>query len=146
MPQINLPERGQPVDLSLLRTIINAINEIYKEISPSISKFVKISIPGKADQDLRLSDAKMLAAYKEVLNTKSVNAGNEETVTIQVSGFREPPIVTATPKNVGGTAAGSSVSVTLKTVTATSIEIVVKFNAAGTATVGLNIIAIGIPN
>lgn len=146
MPQINLPERGQPVDLSLLRTIINAINDIYKEISPSVSKFVKIAIPNKPDVDLRLSDAKMLAAYKEVANSKSVNAGNEETVTIQISGFREPPIVTATARNVAGTAAGSNVSVTLKSVTATSIEIVVKFNAAGSATVGLNVIAIGIPN
>lgn len=146
MPQINLPERGQPVDLSLLRTIINAINDIYKEISPSVSKFVKIAIPGKPDQDLRLSDAKMLAAYKEVANTKTVNAGNEETATIQISGFREPPIVTATAKNVGSTSAGSNVSVTLKSVTATSIEIIVKFNAAGTATVGVNVIAIGIPN
>lgn len=146
MPQINLPERGQPVDLSLLRTIINAINDIYREISPSVSKFVKIAVPGKADQDLRLSDAKMLAAYKDVVNSKSTNAGNEETVTIQISGFREPPIVTATPRNVGATAAGSNVSVTLKSVTATSIEIVVKFNAAGSATVGINVIAIGIPN
>lgn len=146
MPQINLPERGQPVDLSLLRTIITAINEIYTQISPSISKFVKIAVAGKPDQDLRLSDAKMLAAYKEVANSKTVNPGNEETVTIQVSGFREPPIVTATARNVGGTASGSNVSVTLKTVTATSIEVVVKFNAAGSATVGINVIAIGIPN
>jgi hypothetical protein len=146
MPQINLPERGQPVDLSLLRTIINAINEIYREVSPSISKFVKIAVPGQADKDLRLSDAKMLAAYKEVANSKTINAGNEETVTIQISGFREPPIVTATPKNVGGTSAGSNVSVTLKTVTATAIEVTVKFNAPGTATVGINVIAIGIPN
>lgn len=146
MPQINLPERGQPVDLSLLRTIITAINEIYTQISPSISKFVKIAVAGKPDQDLRLSDAKMLAAYKEVANSKTVNSGNEETVTIQVSGFREPPIVTATARNVGGTASGSNVSVTLKTVTTTSIEVVVKFNAAGSATVGINVIAIGIPN
>lgn len=145
MPQINLPERGQPVDLSLLRTIINAINEIYRQISPSVSKFVKISVVGKADQELRLSDAKMLAAYKEVANTKTINPGNEETVTIDLSGFSEPPIVTATPRNIGGTAAGSSVSVTLKSVTTTAIEVIVKFNAAGNATVGINVIAIGIP-
>jgi hypothetical protein len=145
MPQINLPERGQPVDLSLLRTIINAINEIYRQISPSVSKFVKISVVGKPDQELRLSDAKMLAAYKEIANTKTINPGNEETVTIDLSGFSEPPIVTATPRNIGGTAAGSSVSVTLKSVTTTAIEVIVKFNAAGNATVGINVIAIGIP-
>jgi hypothetical protein len=145
MPQINLPERGQPVDLSLLRTIINAINEIYRQISPSVSKFVKISVVGKPDQELRLSDAKMLAAYKEIANTKTINPGNEETVTIDLSGFSEPPIVTATPRNIGGTAAGSSVSVTLKSVTTTAIEVIVKFNVAGNATVGINVIAIGIP-
>ncbi len=146
MPQINLPERGQPVDLSLLRTIINAINEIYREVSPSVSKFIRISVPGKKDEDLRLSDAKMLATYKEVTNSSSVNAGNEEKFTIQISGFREPPIVTATPRNVGATAAGGNVSVILNSITATSIEGIVRFNAAGTATVGINLIAVGIPS
>lgn len=146
MPQINLPERGQPVDLSLLRTIINAINEIYREISPSVSKFIRISVPGKKDEDLRLSDAKMLATYKEVTNSSSVNAGNEEKFTIQISGFREPPIVTATPRNVGATAAGGNVSVILNSITATSIDGIVRFNAAGTATVGINLIAVGIPS
>jgi hypothetical protein len=87
----------------------------------------------------------MLAAYKEIANSKTINPGNEETVTIELSGFSEPPIVTATPRNIGGTAAGSSVSVTLKSVTTTAIEVIVKFNAAGNATVGINVIAIGIP-
>jgi hypothetical protein len=146
MPQISLPERGQPVDLSLLRTIVNAINELYKEISPSVSKFIRITVPGKKDEDRRLSDTKMLATYKEITNSASINAGNEEKFTIQISGFKEPPIVTATPRNVGATTAGGNVSVVLNSVTATSIEGTVRFNAAGTATVGINLIAVGIPS
>ena len=146
MPQINLPERGQPIDLSFLRVVVNAINELYREISPSVSKFVKISVRGKKDENLRLSDTKMLAAYTEVASSSAVNPTKEERFDIEISGFSQPPIVTATLQNVGGTPAGGDASVILREVSTNSIHGIVKFNTTGVATVGVNIIAVGIPS
>jgi hypothetical protein len=88
----------------------------------------------------------MVGGYIEVANNSSVNAGAELPFTLTYTGFKYAPVVTATPLNVGGTAAGSDISVVLKTVTASRVDGIVKFKTSGNVTIGVNMIALGLPN
>jgi hypothetical protein len=94
-----------------------------------------------------INESKIVATYKEVASNSTVNAGNEITFSHSFdSDFRFPPIVTATPINVGNTSAGKDVSVVLKNVTTSRVEGIVKFATSGDVSVGINIISIGVPN
>jgi hypothetical protein len=59
--------------------------------------------------------------------------------------FKYAPVATATVINVGATDAGEDVTVVLKTVSTSRIDGIVKFNTTGKLSIGVNIIAVGIP-
>jgi len=92
------------------------------------------------------SEMRMVGGYAEVANNTPVGVGGELPFFLTYSGFKHAPIVTATPINIGGTTAGSDISVVLKTVTASRVDGIVKFKTGGNVTIGVNLIAIGLPN
>ena len=147
MGQISLPERGQPVDLSYLYKIVNAINDLYTQISSSSYNYITIDTPSDSRQTAKTSESKIVGGYVSVTNNTTYSAGDEQTFGYDFPGsFKYPPIVTATPLNIGGTPAGRNVSVVLKSVTTSRAEFVVKFNTSGVSSVVVNLIAVGIPN
>lgn len=147
MAKIPLPERGQPLDLSYVYQIANAVNDIASEISPSIYKYVSIDTPSAGKLNIRSSETRFIAGYLDIATNSNVNSGNEKTFTYNFNtDFKYPPIVTATLINVGNTPAGQNVSVILTNVTTSSAEGIVKFNASGDISVGINLIVVGIPN
>jgi hypothetical protein len=147
MAKIPLPERGQPLDLSYIYQVATAINDISSEISPSIYKYVSIDTPTAGPQNIRASESRIIAGYLDVVSNSNVNSGNQQTFTYPFkTDFKYPPIVTATLINVGNTPAGQNVSVVLSNVSTSAIEGVVKFNSSGDLSVGINLIAIGVPN
>ncbi len=144
---IPLPQRGQPLDLSYVYSLANVVNELSSQISTSVDKYVTIDSPGASKQTVRSSDVKMVAAYKEVFNDASVDSGSEKSFSYSFDpSFKYPPIVIATVVNVGQTPAGESVSLILSPTTTSGTEGVLKFLASGKVTLGVNILAIGIPN
>lgn len=147
MAKIPLPERGQPLDLSYMYQIANAVNEIATQVTTSASKYASIDTVGSGKQTARTSDTKFVAGYKEVANNASVNAGNERSFFYDFpSDFKYAPIVTATVVNTGGTSAGTNTSVIITSVTTSRVEGVVRFNAQGEVSVAVNLIMMGIPN
>lgn len=147
MAKIPLPERGQPLDLSYIYQLANAVNDISAEISPSIYKYVSIDTPAAGRQSLRSSEIRMLGGYLDIASNSNVNSGNEKTFTYNFSSdFKYPPIVTVTPINVGNTPAGQNVSVILTNVSNSAAEGIVRFNSSGDVSVGINLIILGIPN
>jgi hypothetical protein len=147
MAKIPLPERGQPLDLSYMYQVATAINDISSEISPSIYKYVSIDTPTAGPQNIRASESRIIAGYQDVAINSNVNSGNEQSFRYPFkTDFRYPPIVTATLINVGNTPAGKNVSVILTNVSTSAVEGVVKFNSSGDLSVGVNLIAIGVPN
>jgi len=146
MAKIPLPERGQPLDLSYIYQIANAVNEISSELSPSVYKYVTIDNPGVGRQGLRASETRMIAGYIEVSPNVDVLAGSSQSFSYDFStDFKYPPVVTATILN-SGSETGNDVSIVLNTITTSNIKGTVKFNIGGKVTVGVNIIAIGVPN
>lgn len=148
MSQIPLPERGQPIDVTYVYQIADAVNNLSSQIAPSTNKYVTIETPLDGKQNVLSSGVKINAAYIEVTSTSAtVLAGQEQSFSYSYPAeYKFSPVATATPVNVGGTAAGKDVSVILKNVTTSRVDGIVKFNANGDLTVGVNLIVIGIPN
>ena len=148
MSQIPLPERGQPIDLAYIYQIAEAINTLSAQITPSTNRYVTIETPLDGKQSVLSSGVKMNAAYVEVTSTSAtVLAGQEQTFSYSYPAeYKFAPVATATPVNVGGTAAGKDVSIILKNVTTSRVDGIIKFNSSGDLTVGVNLIVIGIPN
>lgn len=147
MSQIPLPERGQPIDLAYIYQIAEAINTLSAQITPSTNRYVTIETPLDGKQSVLSSGVKMNAAYVEVYNNATVLAGQEQPFSYSYPAeYKFAPVATATPVNVGGTTAGKDISIILKNVTTSRVDGIVKFNASGDLTIGVNLIVIGIPN
>lgn len=147
MAKIPLPERGQPLDVSYIYQLANAVNELSSQVSPATYKYVTVDTAGVGKQSVKASEARIIGGYVEVANNASKTAGDEVPFSYDFpSDYKYAPIATATLVNVGNTEAGRNVSVILKTITTSKIEGTVKFNTTGTVSVAVNLIVIGIPN
>lgn len=145
MAKVPLPERGQPLDVTYIYQLAEALNDVSTHVSSATSKTTTIDT-SSGQQTVKTSEAKIVGGYVLAANNKTVTAASEATFSYTYPDFKYIPIVTATPLNVGGTPAGQNVTVTLTSVTPTKVDGIVRFNAAGNLTVGVNLIIVGIPN
>ena len=97
-------------------------------------------------QSLKTSNTKFIGKFKSIANNETVTAGQEKSYSIDYSNFKFPPIVTLSIVNTSGTTAGANTTVVLTSVTTTQANFTVKYGVSGTATIGINLIAIGVPN
>ena len=147
MATIPLPERGQPIDLSYIYQIAEAINDLSLQVSPTNNRYVTIETPADGKQSTVSSGLKMNAAFVSVYTNKTVKPGDEQTFSYNYPAeYKFAPVATATPVNISDTPAGRNVSVILKSVTTSRVEGVVRFNTDGEASIGVNLIIVGIPN
>jgi hypothetical protein len=147
MAKIPLPERGQPLDVTYVYQLANALNEVSSQISPATYKYVTVDTPSVGKQSVKASEARIIGGYVDVVNNSTRSAGSEVAFSYDFpTDFKYAPIATATPVNVGGSDAGKNVTVVLKTVTTSKVEGIVRFNTTGDLSIAVNIIVIGIPN
>lgn len=147
MAKIPLPELGQPLDVSYIYQIANAINELSLQVSPAIYKYVTVDVPNGVSQNAKASETRVIAGYIDVVKSSNQSVGSQQAFSYNFAAdFKFAPIVTATPINIGGTEAGKNVSVVIKTITTSKVDGVVNFNSGGDVSVGVNLIIVGIPN
>ncbi len=147
MAKVPLPERGQPLDVSYIYQLANAVNELSTQVSPATYKYVTVDTQGVGKQSVKASEARIIGGYVEVASTSTKNTSNEVPFSYDFpADFKYAPIATATPINIGGSDAGKNVSVILKSISTSKIEGIVRFNTTGDVSVAVNIIVIGIPN
>jgi hypothetical protein len=147
MAKIPVPDRGQPLDVSYISTLAEAVNSLSEQITPALYKYVTVDTPNVGKQSVKASEARILGGYIEVVNSAAKTKGDTVAFSYDfATDFKYAPIATATPVNIGNTSAGKNVSVVLKTVTTSKVEGVVIFNETGDLTVGVNLIVVGIPN
>jgi hypothetical protein len=147
MAKIPLPERGQPLDLTYINSLADAVNGLYNQISISNSNYATIDTTGQDKVNLKSSEIGLVAGRVEVYNNATVTVAQEKDFSYNfTNNFKYAPIVTATPVNVGNTPAGKNVSVILKNVTTSRVEGVVRFGTAGDLSLWVNLIIIGVPN
>ena len=141
------PDRGQPIDVPYLYNIVTALNSIYDQIGESSEKYTVVFTRELADpQNLKTSDTKFYASYVDLPQQLEVAAGNTREFSFNLSGFKYPPIVTATPVNTGTSEASNDVTVTISSVTTSRIDGFVRFNSTGTVDIAVNVIAVGVPS
>lgn len=148
MAKVPLPERGQPLDLTYMYQLATAINDMSSTISADINKYTSIDIAESRPESIKTSDAMIVGGYVTVSNTSPNTSGSEKLFTYDFpQNFGYLPIVTATPYAIGDTATNASkdVTIVLTSITAGQVQGIVTFNQTGLSSVGVNLIAVGIP-
>jgi hypothetical protein len=146
MAKVPLPERGQPLDVTYIYQVVEAVNFLSTQISDATYNYTDVDVVGGEKQSLKTSNTKFIGKFKSIANNETVTAGQEKSYSIDYSNFKFPPIVTLSIVNTSGTTAGANTTVVLTSVTTTQANFTVRYGVSGTATVGINLIAIGVPN
>jgi hypothetical protein len=146
MSKISPPERGQPLDVSYIYNMAEAINDLADSNSALTqgSNFVIQRSEGDT-QTARVYASKIVGQYQIVKTTSYERTITEHTAIFQFDEFAFPPIVTATVVDLGNTSSGVDVSLVIKSTTTQSCTIAVKFGSSGVRSIGVNLIAIGLP-
>lgn len=147
MSKIPLPERGQPLDLSYIYQLANTINELATQLSPTTGRYTSIDTASAGQQNVRTSDARIVGGYVTVTNSSTTSPDGEGSFSYNFSDFAYAPVVTATPLLIdeSSTDSGKDIAVVLTKVTNNRVEGIVKFNTIGVASVGINLLMVGIP-
>lgn len=145
MAKLPLPERGQPLDVTYIYSLVDTINDLSTQNSSTASNYTEIE-RGNQKENIKTSQTKIVGKYIDIVNDSTINAGNEKTFATSISDFKYPPIVSVTVENVTNTPAGRDVKVVLTSVTTSRIEGLVRFGTSGNISIGVHLIAVGIPN
>ena len=148
MASIQTPSRGQPLDLNYIYKIVEELNNLSSKISGISGNNTSIYPASAGRQDISTSDARIIGGYISVTNSSSTSPDGEGSFTFPFeSDFAYVPVVTATPILVdqASTESGKDVTVVLTKVTTSVVEGVVRFNTIGVASVGLNLLIVGVP-
>jgi len=146
MAKIPSPEPGQPIDVSYIDQIVRTINDLSVQVSPAIYKYVTVDVPYSASQSAKISETRIVGGYVDVFKGSQSVGGQKDFSYPLKPEFKYPPIVTASPVNIGATDAGKNVTVVIKSITTSRVDGVVNFNVNGDVNVGVNLIIVGIPN
>lgn len=147
MARLPVPDRGQPLDVTYIYQMVEAINELAAKTYSSTYKYSTVDTEA-GTQSLLVSDSKVVAAEIDVYATdQSVDAGDTQTFSYSFkSEYKYPPIVTATPLLISATTAGRDVTVVIERVTTSRVDGRVRFGTSGTVSLKVNLIAIGVPS
>ena len=147
MPELPIPQRGQPLDVSYISSIVTTVNQLLRQSSPTSSNNTKIvgTTTPRTGYEVPTPGASIYGETVNVTNAATTTAGGEVPFKVNFS-FKYPPIVSATPVNTGQTPAGQNVNIILKNITETRVEGVVRFGASGDLSLSVHLIIIGIPN
>jgi hypothetical protein len=147
MAKIPTPDRGQPLDVSYVYQIVEAINDLSSQISSARYKYASIDTTSGNESTL-LTDTKVVAGEKVIYPTlTNVTAETTQSFSYSFKGeYKYPPIVTITPVLIEGTSSGQDVSVVIQSITNSSVNGIVRFNTGGSLALKVHIIAIGIPD
>lgn len=145
MAKIPLPERGQPLDVTYIYQIAEAINNLSTQISSATSNTTTIEVANVGKQTVKTSEAKIVAGYKQISTTEA-KAGNSEPFSYDFPAFKYPPIVSATVVNTDATTAGKDVTAVVTSVTTSRVDGFVRFGTDGKLSVVVHLMMVGIPN
>jgi hypothetical protein len=145
--KLPIPQRGQPLDVTFISDIVRSVNDLYDKVAIKISAYASLwTLSGR--KQVRSSEVKFVSGQVKINTEKAASASFYVDFEYRFDiAFKYPPVVTATPISLRSTAsnAAKNATVILTNVTTSSVNGSVKFETAGEFTVGVNIIAIGIP-
>jgi hypothetical protein len=146
MAKVPLPDRGQPLDVTYIYRMANAINEVADTVSTANNRYATIDTKSIGKQTFKIPDIRIYAGYTDVTISETVTAGQTVSKTIDYGAtFAHPPIVTATVVNNDTNDAGNDATVVITSISTTSVTLKVRFSTAGSASVGVNVNIVGVP-
>ena len=146
MAKVPLPERGQPLDVTYLYSLVEAVNDLSSQASSTTYNYSTIDTANNPQQNRKTSEIRIVGGIVEVASNSTVSAGNEKSFGYNYSEFKYAPIVSATVVNTGQTPAGQNVNVILKTPTTSRVEGVVTFGSSGNVSLDVHLVIVGITN
>jgi hypothetical protein len=146
MAKVPLPERGQPLDVTYLYSLVEAVNDLSSQVSSATYNYTTIDTVSANKQNIKTSDLRIVGGLARVASDSTVSAGNEKTFTYDYSDFKYAPIVSATVVNTGQTQVGQNVNVILKPPTTSKVEGVVRFGTSGNVSLAVHLVIVGVPN
>lgn len=148
MAKVPLPDRGQPLDVTYIYQLANAINDVADTVSTATSKYATIDTRQIGKETFKIPDIRIYAGYVDVATAQTVTATQVLDSKPQDFGisFKYPPIVIASLVNNNTQTAGNSATVIVSSVSTTSVSFRVRFDTAGEASVGVNFLAVGVPS
>jgi hypothetical protein len=145
--KLPIPQRGQPLDVTFISDIVRSINDLYDKVAIKVSAYANLWTVGGRKQ-VRSSEIKFVSGQVKINTEKTTSADQYVDFEYRFDiAFKFPPVVTATPISLNQNASKSAkdATVILTGVTTNSVKGTVKFETTGEFSVGINLIAIGIP-
>ena len=142
MARVPIPQQGQPLDVSYIATLAEAINQLSEEGS-AIAQGNNFILQGRLSEtpsSFKLYGAQVIA--QEIILISGTSSIAEQTINFSPNNFANPPIVTATLVNPSDPEA----SVYVKNITSGSATVIVQFTGSENNSAAVNIIAMGIPS
>ena len=147
MAKIPLPERGQPIDVSYVYQIANAVNQLSDQVATTGYNYTTVDTPSAGKQNIKTSESRIIGGSVVVTSNSSQTADSTKAFSYSYNGnFKYTPIATATIVNNGLTPAGEGASVVITNIDANGLNGLVRFDRAGVTSTTVNLIIIGIPN
>lgn len=134
-----LPERGQPIDVTYLYRMAQAINDLTAKVVVSTYNNTTVG-----QQSIQTSNAMIHCTETNLAQTVSKDTSIEWHVDLTTQ-FLLNPSVTCSVFNRGKTAPGNDAIVTITNITPNRVDGVIKFLTAGSVNVDVIVQAIGIP-
>jgi hypothetical protein len=138
MGAISTPEPGQPLDINYISEMANQINQLTRSISTTAAS--SSSVNGRYDITGNL---KIFAETKKLV-TASATSGGSETFSFTYPEFRFLPVATITITNDSGSDPGYFYTATLRRITTSRAEGIIKFQKSDSVSLSVSIIVIGI--
>lgn len=141
MAEIALPDRGQPLDLSYLLTIVNEVNNLNRVVSSKAVNQSSIKyLDGSGTTSVITSDLIFYASSNSI--SPKFTTGADTTTRFDFN-FKTTPIVTTSISMVSGTAAAVFPVITNLTNTSCEIKLFSAGSVTGDPRVSVSIIAVG---
>lgn len=145
MAKLTVPQRGQPLDVSYMYSLVETVNQLSEVVGTTQNVTQIVASNGKSNT-VGTGRSSVLGITTNVATSRQITSTDNQVPFTVNYNFKYPPIIVATPWNTGDTDAGKNVSVVITKVSNTSASFLVRFDTIGTATVDVNVLAIGIPN
>lgn len=147
MARIPTPTRGQPLDVSYIYQLVEAVNELASQASSSTYKYASVDTTS-GNQSSMINETKIVAGEVAVYPTLTTITGKvSKDFSYSFKGeYKYPPIVTATPVLIENTSAGQDATIVIKSITTSRVDGTITFNTGGSVAAKVHIIAVGIPS
>lgn len=139
MARLTTPNRGQPLDVDYISSIVGEVNRLTDVVGNTSTSFSTIN-----DVNVKTPNLKFFAKRFNVSTSTSTASGSNTALTVDYPAFNGFPIVTATILTNPTHTVGDNVFIAIKSITSTQTKLVVTYTRAGRLDVIVNVIAVGL--